>query len=239
MSGSRPQCSSAKKRPGAPEAGLHLVADEQRAVLAAGRLGAGEIAVGRQVDALALDRLDDEGGDVARARAPPAAPSRSPNGTALAAGQERPEALAEVLVAVERERAEREAVEGVLGEEDPRSPGRRARELDRALDRLGAGVGGAPSRRSAPARARRAPRRARPAAARRRAGGGSRCGRRAARAARRSRPGGCARRRRSRSRRAGRGSACPSASIRCAPSPRTHSRSKPSVRTIRPSCGLR
>ena len=61
--------------------------------------------------------------------------------TRVAAGQQRPEALAELLVAVQRERAEREAVEGVAGVEDPRAAGRRASELDRALDGLGAGVG--------------------------------------------------------------------------------------------------
>ena len=46
---------------GAPEAGLDLVGDEQRAVAAADLGGRLQIAVGRQVDALALDRLDDEG----------------------------------------------------------------------------------------------------------------------------------------------------------------------------------
>ena len=55
-----------EEAPGASEPGLHLVADEQRAVLAAGRLRAREIALRREVDALALDRLDDERGDVAR-----------------------------------------------------------------------------------------------------------------------------------------------------------------------------
>ena len=51
---------------GAAEAGLDLVGDEQRAVLAA-ELGAPrEVVVGRHVHALALDRLDDEGRDLAR-----------------------------------------------------------------------------------------------------------------------------------------------------------------------------
>ena len=50
---------------GAAEAGLDLVGDEQRAVLAAQPLRLVQVAVVRQVDALALDRLEDEGGDVA------------------------------------------------------------------------------------------------------------------------------------------------------------------------------
>ena len=48
---------------GAAQPGLDLIGDEQRPVLAAQRLNAGEVVLARQVDALALDRLDDEGGD--------------------------------------------------------------------------------------------------------------------------------------------------------------------------------
>ena len=54
------------------------------------------------------------------------------------AGQQRPEALGELGVAVRRERAEREPVEAVLGREDARAAGRGAAELERRLDRLGA-----------------------------------------------------------------------------------------------------
>ena len=49
-----------EEAPGAPDAGLHLVADEQRARLAAQRLRALQVVGRRQVHALALDRLDDE-----------------------------------------------------------------------------------------------------------------------------------------------------------------------------------
>jgi hypothetical protein len=50
---------------GPPDAGLDLVADEQRAGLATAALGRDEVAVGSDVDALPLHRLDDQGGDVA------------------------------------------------------------------------------------------------------------------------------------------------------------------------------
>src|SRR5205807_7176207 len=49
---------------GAPETGLNLVDDQQRAVAPAQLLGAGQIALGGDVDALALDRLDDAPGHV-------------------------------------------------------------------------------------------------------------------------------------------------------------------------------
>src|ERR1039458_5872630 len=92
-----------EEAPGASEPRLHLVADEQRAVLAAGLLRAGEIALRGQVDALALDRLDDEGGDVlARELAPQRLEIAV--GDPVAAWQQRPEAGAELLVAVERDR---------------------------------------------------------------------------------------------------------------------------------------
>jgi hypothetical protein len=51
---------------GAADAGLDFVGDEQRAVFAAERERARQELVGRQVDALALDRLDDESRDLLR-----------------------------------------------------------------------------------------------------------------------------------------------------------------------------
>ena len=51
---------------GAADSGLDFVGDEQRAVFAAERGRARQKFVGGHVDALALDRLDDEGGDLAR-----------------------------------------------------------------------------------------------------------------------------------------------------------------------------
>ncbi len=92
-----------QEAPGAPNAGLDLVADEQRAGRAAQPLGAREVVVGRQVDALALHRLDHERRDVlarqlALQRVEVAERDR------VAARQQRAEALAEDRVAVERQR---------------------------------------------------------------------------------------------------------------------------------------
>ena len=61
----------ARTSAGAAEAGLDLVGDEQRAVAAAERLRRSEVAVRRQRDHAALDRLDDEGRDVLRGAALP------------------------------------------------------------------------------------------------------------------------------------------------------------------------
>src|SRR6266542_781263 len=55
-------------------------------------------------------------------------------------GQQRPEAGGELVVAVRRERAEREAVEAVLGGEHSGALRRGAAELQRGLDGLGAGA---------------------------------------------------------------------------------------------------
>ena len=125
---------------GAAEAGLDLVEDEHRPGLAAGGLRALEIARRWQVDALALDRLDDERGDVAR-RELRAQRVEVAERDLVAARHQRAEPLAELRVAVDRQGAGRQAMERVVAVEDPRAPGRAARELDRGLDRLGARVG--------------------------------------------------------------------------------------------------
>ena len=96
--------------------------------------------VGREVDALALDGLDHEGGHVA-------APQLAGQGADVAerdhvgSREQRTEPAAELAAAVQGERAGREAVEGVVAVEDAGPLGGGAGELDRALDRLGARVG--------------------------------------------------------------------------------------------------
>ena len=65
MSGVMPNCSWQKNVPLRPMPGLDLVEDHQRLVLAAQGLRLEPELVGREVDALALDGLDHEGGDVA------------------------------------------------------------------------------------------------------------------------------------------------------------------------------
>ena len=106
-----------EERAGAAEAGLHLVDREERAVVVT-QLGRGaEVAVGRDEHALALDRLDDERGDVARLGSSRAQRVEVAERHRRAAGEQLAEAIAELLAAVERERAGGQAVERVVGEE--------------------------------------------------------------------------------------------------------------------------
>ena len=71
MSGSTPACSEANICAGATDAALNLIGDEEDAVLVAERAKRGEV-IGRRhdVSALALNRLDEDGGDVARVELP-------------------------------------------------------------------------------------------------------------------------------------------------------------------------
>ena len=64
----------------------------------------------------------------------------SPKGTSVAPGSRGPKPVAELLAAVEGQRAGGQAVEGVVGVEDAGAPGGVAGELDRGLHRLGARV---------------------------------------------------------------------------------------------------
>ena len=130
MSGVMPNCSWQKKVPAAPHAGLHLVEDHEGLVPAAQRLRLEPELVGRQVDALALDGLDDEGGDVA----PPELAGQGggvAEGDHVGARKQRPEAAAELTAAVQREGARRQPVEGVVAVEDAGPLGGGAGELDR------------------------------------------------------------------------------------------------------------
>ena len=124
---------------GAPEPGLHLVCDKERAVLPAEPLDARPVLVARQVDAFSLNDLDDEGGDIASPElALEALQVTEPD--RVTAWQEWPEALPELLAAIKREGAVCEAVEGMVGVEHPWAPRRVPRELDGRLDRLGSRV---------------------------------------------------------------------------------------------------
>ena len=128
MSGSSPQCSSARKRPVRPmpvctSSHTNSVAARRGTARCARRQVAGR----RQVDALALDRLDDQRGHVA-ARELALERVLVAERDRIAARQQRAEAVAELVVAVDRQRAEREAVEGVLGVQHARrGRSRRAR----------------------------------------------------------------------------------------------------------------
>jgi hypothetical protein len=122
---------------GAAEAGLDVVDDEQGARRAAQLLRLLEITVRGQVHALALDRLDQEGGHLAAIELPlerieVTEPHR------VAARQQRLEAVAKLLVPVHGQRAEREAVEAVVAVDDARPAACGTRQLYRGLDGLGA-----------------------------------------------------------------------------------------------------
>ena len=93
-----------------------------------------------QIDALALDRLDDEGRDLAR-RQRLLERGEIVERDLRASRQQRLEAGAEVRIVHQRQRAIGQAVEGMGTGDDAGTAGRAARELDRGLDGLGAGIG--------------------------------------------------------------------------------------------------
>ncbi len=113
----------------ASEAGLHLIDAEQRAVAAAELLRGLQVSGRWQMHALSLYRLDEEDGDIL----PPQLRLEHielTEGDACEAGKQRAEAPSELGVAVRRERAERQAVEAVVGGDDPLTPCRGATELE-------------------------------------------------------------------------------------------------------------
>src|SRR5438132_3230853 len=98
--------------PRPPEAGLHLVDGEERAVAAAQLLRAFQVTGRGQVDAVALNRLDQEERDLFSAQLALESVEVA-EGNLEEAGQERAKPLDEVAPAVGGERAERQAVEAV------------------------------------------------------------------------------------------------------------------------------
>ncbi len=125
---------------GSTHPGLDFVGDHQGAVLAAERGGTRQEFVGGHVDALALDRLDDEGGDLARRQ------RLLERGEIVerdrgASGQQRLEAAAEIGIVGQRQRAVGQAVIGVRAIDDAGPAGGAAGELDRRFDAFRAGIG--------------------------------------------------------------------------------------------------
>src|SRR6202011_4756228 len=108
-----------EEAPGAPDAGLDLITDEQRLRAAAQRLGAEQVARGGKGDALALHPLHHECGDIA-ARELALQGVVVPEWDAIAARQQWTEAFPELRVSVQRQRAQRQPVEGMLGVEHAR-----------------------------------------------------------------------------------------------------------------------
>ncbi len=121
------------------ESGLHLVDHQQRLVPPAQLLRLLPVLGRGHVDALALDGLDDESGDVP-------SPQLCAQGRDVAEGhgsrtrQEVAEPLAKLGAAVEGECAGGQPVEGVVGVEDPRATCGLPGELDGRLDGLGTRV---------------------------------------------------------------------------------------------------
>jgi hypothetical protein len=129
-SGSTPQCSDAKNRPVRPIPVWISSATP-------GRLA--QIILARDVDALALDRLDHERCHVAP-REDLLESRQIVERDRRAGTDERSEPLPKRAVAAQRHGAVGQAVERMLAMHDPGSAGRRPAELDRGLDRLGTGA---------------------------------------------------------------------------------------------------
>src|SRR5204862_6353873 len=105
-----------EQRAGSSEPGLDLVDGEERAVPVAQVGGFAQIVLRRDEDALALDRLDDERGDVA-AFGLATQCVESAEGDALAAGGQVAEPVSELAPSVQRQGAGGQAMERVVGEQ--------------------------------------------------------------------------------------------------------------------------
>jgi hypothetical protein len=122
----------------APEAGLHLVGNQQRARAVARLARSREVSRRRNVDAaLALHRFDDESGGIDQRRIERI---RIAVRDVHDVAQQRPKGRLERFAAARRERAERLAVIGVVRRHDLRPAGRGAGELERPFDRLRAAI---------------------------------------------------------------------------------------------------
>ncbi len=121
-----------EEAPRPAHAGLHLVADQQRPSFPEQLARSGQVSGRRDSHALALNRLDDEGGYVALAQL-------SLERVQVTEGNggvrhERVEAAAEFVGPVDRQRAGREPVEGVVAVEDAGPACRVPGELQCRLD---------------------------------------------------------------------------------------------------------
>ena len=99
-----------------------------------------QIARRRKRHHAALNRLDDESGDIFRAQLGLQAREVAKRNQ-RAARQQRAEAFLEELVTDQRERPERDPVKAAVARDQPRPTRRRARELHRRVHGLGTGAG--------------------------------------------------------------------------------------------------
>ncbi len=114
--------------PGASHSRLYFVGDHQRAVFTAERCCTREKLIGGHIDAFALDRLDNKGGNLARRKC------LFQRGQIIeryrcASGQQRLETAAEVRIVGERKRAIGQSVERMGAVHDARPAGRAACEF--------------------------------------------------------------------------------------------------------------
>ena len=124
---------------GPPEARLHLVDREERLIPAAQLLRSFQVAGRRQVDAVALYRLEQEQSHVLAAQLALERVEIA-EGNVGEPGQKWTEALDEMRAAVRGERAECQSVETVHGRQHARASRRGAAELERGLDGFRAGA---------------------------------------------------------------------------------------------------
>src|SRR5262249_10157219 len=125
---------------GAPEPGLNLVGDQQGSVTAADIESPLQISVIRQIDAFALDRLDDECCDLAGGEGPvQRLQILGRNFETLR--DKRTESVAKQLVAVERQCAQCQTVKCVTAVCDCAAPGGCAGKFQRSLDGFGSRIG--------------------------------------------------------------------------------------------------
>ena len=129
-----------EERAGSPEPGLHLVDGEERAVPVAQVGGLAQVVLRGDEHALALDRLDDERGDVTGFQLATQRVEIAER-DALATGEQITEPVSKLAPTVQRQGTRGQSVERVVGEQDARAARRAARELEHRLDRLGAAVG--------------------------------------------------------------------------------------------------
>ena len=120
MSGRDPELLVAEERARASEAGLHLVEDHERLVPAAQRLRLLPELVRREVDPLALDRLDDERRHVAPPELAGQGRRCRRRGSCRRPGGGARNPVRNSLPPLRAQRAGGEAVEGVVAIEDAR-----------------------------------------------------------------------------------------------------------------------
>src|SRR5262249_61468936 len=114
---------------------LDFIGDEQGSVFSAEFECSSQIAIVRKDDALSLNRLDKESCDRARSQRL-VQRSKIVEGNLDTVRQKRTEARAEILVAVQRQRAVGQTVKGVTAINNAAAAGRRAGKINNRIKRV-------------------------------------------------------------------------------------------------------